>query len=285
MIYLCFPNNPTGAVVTKPQLETWVDWARRTGAVLLFDAAYEAYIRDPESRTRSTRSRARARSPSSSAASPRPPASPAPAAPSRSCPRSHGAHGRRRARAAQRASGAAGSRPSSTACPTSSRARPPPCTPTRARSEVSDLSTSTWRTPHHPRRPGERRPHRLRRRERPLHLGQDPAGPDLLGVLRQAPERGPRRRHARLRLRPQRRGLLPPDRLRLARPDRGGDLPHQDPPHARVASCAAQRASAVCSPQTSRARSIRAGARPSCATSKSRIACYRHDGREEVVSG
>jgi LL-diaminopimelate aminotransferase len=48
MVYLCFPNNPTGAVLTKAQLKTWVDWARNAGAVLLYDAAYEAYIRDPE---------------------------------------------------------------------------------------------------------------------------------------------------------------------------------------------------------------------------------------------
>jgi LL-diaminopimelate aminotransferase len=48
MVYLCFPNNPTGAVLTKAQLKIWVDWARRTGAVLLYDAAYEAYIRDTE---------------------------------------------------------------------------------------------------------------------------------------------------------------------------------------------------------------------------------------------
>ncbi len=47
MVYLCFPNNPTGAVLTKPALEKWVDWARQTGAVILYDAAYEAYIRDP----------------------------------------------------------------------------------------------------------------------------------------------------------------------------------------------------------------------------------------------
>jgi LL-diaminopimelate aminotransferase len=47
MVYLCFPNNPTGAVLTKPQLKKWVDWARQAGAVLLYDAAYEAYIRDP----------------------------------------------------------------------------------------------------------------------------------------------------------------------------------------------------------------------------------------------
>ncbi|HET7342011.1 MAG TPA: LL-diaminopimelate aminotransferase [Methylomirabilota bacterium] len=47
MVYLCFPNNPTGAVLTKAQLKKWVDWARQSGAVLLYDAAYEAYIRDP----------------------------------------------------------------------------------------------------------------------------------------------------------------------------------------------------------------------------------------------
>ena len=47
MVYLCFPNNPTGAVMTKPVLKQWVDWARQNGAVILYDAAYEAYIRDP----------------------------------------------------------------------------------------------------------------------------------------------------------------------------------------------------------------------------------------------
>ena len=47
MVYLCFPNNPTGSVMTKPVLKKWVDWARANGAVILYDAAYEAYIRDP----------------------------------------------------------------------------------------------------------------------------------------------------------------------------------------------------------------------------------------------
>jgi len=46
MVYLCFPNNPTGAVMRKPVLKKWVDWARQNGAVILYDAAYEAYIRD-----------------------------------------------------------------------------------------------------------------------------------------------------------------------------------------------------------------------------------------------
>jgi len=47
IIYLCFPNNPTGAVATRPQLEAWVKYARDNEAILLFDAAYEAYIQDP----------------------------------------------------------------------------------------------------------------------------------------------------------------------------------------------------------------------------------------------
>ena len=45
--YLCTPNNPTGAAATRAQLERWVAWARSTDAVLIFDAAYDAYIQDP----------------------------------------------------------------------------------------------------------------------------------------------------------------------------------------------------------------------------------------------
>ena len=48
LIYLCFPNNPTGAVATRAQLAAWVDYARKNKAVILFDSAYEAYIRDPQ---------------------------------------------------------------------------------------------------------------------------------------------------------------------------------------------------------------------------------------------
>lgn len=46
IIYLCYPNNPTGAVATKEQLAEWVNYARKNKAVILFDAAYEAYIAD-----------------------------------------------------------------------------------------------------------------------------------------------------------------------------------------------------------------------------------------------
>lgn len=48
LIYLCFPNNPTGAVATKAQLKAWVDYALAHNAIIFFDAAYEAYITDPE---------------------------------------------------------------------------------------------------------------------------------------------------------------------------------------------------------------------------------------------
>lgn len=48
MIYLCFPNNPTGAVITKDRLQEWVDYANNHGSVILYDAAYESYISDPD---------------------------------------------------------------------------------------------------------------------------------------------------------------------------------------------------------------------------------------------
>ena len=48
IIYLCLPNNPTGATITKAQLQEWVDYAKRIGAVIIYDAAYEAYITEEE---------------------------------------------------------------------------------------------------------------------------------------------------------------------------------------------------------------------------------------------
>ncbi len=47
LIYLCFPNNPTGAIATKEHLQAWVDYARTHGAIIFFDAAYEAFITEP----------------------------------------------------------------------------------------------------------------------------------------------------------------------------------------------------------------------------------------------
>lgn len=48
LIYLCFPNNPTGAAITKDALQAWVDYANKNGSIILYDAAYEAYISEPE---------------------------------------------------------------------------------------------------------------------------------------------------------------------------------------------------------------------------------------------
>lgn len=47
LIYLCFPNNPTGATATKDHLQAWVDYAKANGSIIFFDAAYEAFITDP----------------------------------------------------------------------------------------------------------------------------------------------------------------------------------------------------------------------------------------------
>ena len=48
LIYLCFPNNPTGATITKSQLQAWVDFAREKKALILYDAAYESFVQDPD---------------------------------------------------------------------------------------------------------------------------------------------------------------------------------------------------------------------------------------------
>ncbi len=88
LIYLCFPNNPTGAVATREQLTRWVEYARANHAVILYDAAYEAYITDPEHSPFDLRGfRALPVTwRSSSAASARRPGSPACVVHSRSCP-------------------------------------------------------------------------------------------------------------------------------------------------------------------------------------------------------
>lgn len=48
LIYLCFPNNPTGSTITKAQLQEWVDYANKVGSVIIYDAAYEAYISESD---------------------------------------------------------------------------------------------------------------------------------------------------------------------------------------------------------------------------------------------
>ena len=48
IIYLCFPNNPTGTTINKAQLQEWVDYANKEGSVIIYDAAYEAYISEDD---------------------------------------------------------------------------------------------------------------------------------------------------------------------------------------------------------------------------------------------
>lgn len=48
LIYLCFPNNPTGSTITKEELQVWVDYANSVGAIIIYDAAYEAYISEED---------------------------------------------------------------------------------------------------------------------------------------------------------------------------------------------------------------------------------------------
>ena len=47
LVYLCFPNNPTGAVATRAQLEAWVNYAKENDSIIFFDAAYQAFVQDP----------------------------------------------------------------------------------------------------------------------------------------------------------------------------------------------------------------------------------------------
>ena len=48
IVYLCYPNNPTGAVITRAKLKEWVDYALRNSSLILYDSAYEAFIQDPD---------------------------------------------------------------------------------------------------------------------------------------------------------------------------------------------------------------------------------------------
>jgi len=55
IVYLCYPNNPTGTTLTKPELKKWVDYALANDTLILFDAAYEAFIREETCPTPSMR--------------------------------------------------------------------------------------------------------------------------------------------------------------------------------------------------------------------------------------
>ena len=196
------PNNPTGAVMTHAALERWVDYARETRRRHPVRRGLRGvHPRCPDPAL-DLRGGGRARGGHRVAlASRRARASPAPAARTPSCPRrSTGRHGQGRARRASTGCGSAGSPPSSTASPTSSSGAPPPSTPRTGSAGPRRWSTTTWRTPASSAT-GWRRPASpcTAARNAPYIWLQDAARTVLLGLLRQAPERGPRGRHARAR--------------------------------------------------------------------------------------
>ena len=59
ILYLCYPNNPTGTTLTKDELKKWVNYALANDVLIMYDSAYEAYIQDRTSPTRSTKSKGR----------------------------------------------------------------------------------------------------------------------------------------------------------------------------------------------------------------------------------
>ena len=148
IIYLCFPNNPTGTVATKAQLKGWVDYALANDAVIFFDAAYEAFITEPGYPALDLRDRrgeeVRHRVPlllqdrrlHRRAL--------------RADGRAGGGDGERRRRASgwrSTSCGSAGRPPSSTAPPTRCRGPRRRSTPTRGGGRRRRSSTTTWRTP------------------------------------------------------------------------------------------------------------------------------------------
>ena len=188
MIYLCCPNNPTGTTLSREELTKWVNYAKENESVILFDAAYAAYITEDDvprsiyeipgakdvaiefrsfSKTAGftgTRSRWLARA-VQQALEP----------PSHDEVQRHGLH-----RPARR------------------------CGHLHGRGPEAGQRTCFLlygERPHHPRGPQGNRHQGLRRRQCPVHLAQDAGQHELVGLLRQAPARSQHRRHAGRRLR------------------------------------------------------------------------------------
>jgi len=212
IIYLCYPNNPTGTVLPKAELKKWVDFAREHNSVIFYDAAYEAYITDPE------------------------------------IPHSiYEIDGARDVaiefRSFSKTAGFTGTRCAYTVIPESLTGRTaagsavgPPAQhevqrrlvhhPARGRSGVQPRRQGPGAAAHRllphqreaaPRGPAEGGHFGIRRCQRPVHLAEDPRRQEELGVLRRTADESPPRRHARQRLRRQRRRLLPPERLQQPR--------------------------------------------------------------------
>ena len=147
VVYLCFPNNPTGAVATKERLRSGSTTRTSTTRSSSSTPPTRPSCRTTRCRGASTRSPAPRRAPSSSAASPRTPASPAPAAPSPSAPRASWPPTPTATSTPSTSCGTAARAPNSTASATSCSAPPRPCTATPAASSAPGSCPSTWRTP------------------------------------------------------------------------------------------------------------------------------------------
>ena len=230
VIYLCFPNNPTGAVATRAQLEAWVAYAREHQSVILYDAAYEAYISNPDV-PHSIYEIAGAREV---------------AIEFRSFSKNGGFTGTRCAFIVV---------PKTLLASTASGERKPlhplwlrrhttkfngvsyivqrgaeALYSAEGQTQVAGLIAHYMGNEDSPRSRLQHRPARLWRRERALHLVLDAGRDRVLGNVRPHAPRGQRRHHAGERLRRDGRGLLPHQRVQLARQCRGSRAPDQSDP-------------------------------------------------------
>ncbi len=229
LIYLCSPNNPTGAVLSRASLGRWIKYAREQEAIILFDAAYEAFIREPGQvhsiyelpGARDVAIEFRSLSKTAGFTGTRCAYTVIPKEVSARNDKGEpvALHGLWNRRHTTKFNGV------SYPIQKAALAGLPAGGPGRRRGQHRLLH---GQRAHHPRGPGQGRLLRPRRGQRALHLGARAVRPDLLGLLRQAAEPGQRGRHPRLRLRQLRRGLLPDVRLRPAGKRRGGHPPHPD---------------------------------------------------------
>ncbi len=223
LIYLCFPNNPTGAVATRQALRRWVDYARAEDAIIIYDAAYEAYIRDADvphsiyeiDGAREVAIECRSFSKSAGFTGLRLAYTVVPKE-----TRGRTADGRSMSinpfwqrRVAIKYNGAALHRPEG------GRRR---LHAGGAEGGAGPDRLLPGQCADHRRRAAARWLHRARRPQCALRMAAHARRPLVVGLLHRGAGEGPGGRCARLRVRPERRGLFPLQRVRLARGDGGG---------------------------------------------------------------
>lgn len=183
LIYLCFPNNPTGAVASRAHLQAWVNYARAHGSIIFFDAAYEAFITDPAiphsiyeiDGARDCAIEFRSFSKNAGFTGTR-------------CaltvvPQSLRGRAGMAVRYPSTASGTGGSPPNLMGSPTLCSGGRRRSIPPRARLKSRPWSAFTWKCPHHSRTVNGCGPAGLRWRQCPLRLGENPQRPLQLGLL------------------------------------------------------------------------------------------------------